>query len=137
MSIIYFSKILYHLPMVYVDGYVLAVPKANLQKYKKLAKKAGEMWMKHGALGYTECKGEDLGSSEWCKLPFPKVVKCKEDETVVFAFIQYKSRAHRDRVNAKVMKEMCEENPDHTPEDMPFDMKRMAFGGFESMVNLS
>ena len=122
--------------MTYVDGYVLAVPKKNLKKYKKMAKEAGEYWIKHGALQYSECVGEDLKSSDWCKLPFPKLMKCKPTETVIFAFVLYKSKAHRDRVNAKVKKDMMQDVEDCDDPDMPFDMKRMAYGGFESIVDL-
>lgn len=119
----------------YVDGFVLPVPKKNLGKYKKMAGEGGKIWMKHGALQYVECIGEDLESaSKWGCLPFPKMAKIKPNEIVVFSFIVYKSRTHRDRVNAKVMKD-SDMNPSKQKE-MPFEMKRMAVGGFEMIVDL-
>ncbi len=117
--------------MRYIDGFVLPLPKKNLKAYAKLAQMAGEVWKEHGALQYFECVGEDL-DTQWC-LPFPKLTKLKPGETVVFSWILYKSRAHRDKVNAKVMKD-----PRITEamkgKKMPFDMKRMAQGGFEVLV---
>ena len=89
--------------MRYVDGYVLPVPKKNMATYRRLAQKAGKIWKEHGALEYRECVGEDLAVE--CGLPFPKLVKLKPGETVVFAWIVFKSRAQRDKVNAKVMKD--------------------------------
>jgi uncharacterized protein YbaA (DUF1428 family) len=115
--------------MKYVDGFVLAVPKRNLQTYRRMAQIAGKVWRKHGALDYKECVGDDL-NTKW-GAPFPRMMKVKPGETVVFSYIVFKSRAHRDRVNAKVMKEMekmCESK------DMPFDMKRMVYGGFKVLV---
>lgn len=118
--------------MRYVDGYVLPVPKKNLQAYFRMAKKAGKIWREHGALEYRECAGDDLKVTGL--LPFPRLAKIKTDETVVFAWIVFKSRAHRNRVNAKVMKDprlkgLCDEK------SMPFDMKRMAYGGFKVVVD--
>jgi len=115
--------------MSYVDGYVLPVPKKNLAAYRKLAKLGARLWKKYGALEYFECVGDDLKVK--CGRPFPKLVKPKAGETVVFSFIVYKSRAHRDRVNAKVMKGM---DMSDMPKKMPFDMKRMTFGGFKAIV---
>ncbi len=117
----------------YVDGFVLVLPKKNLDTYVRIAQKAGKIWMEHGALEYRECVGEDLNIK--MGLPFPKLVKLKPSETVVFSWIVYKSRAHRDKVNSKVMKDK------RIIEDMknmesPFDMKRMAYGGFETIVEL-
>ena len=117
--------------MAYVDGFVLPVPKKKLSAYRRMAKKASRIWKEHGALEYRECAGDDLQVK--MGLPFGKLAKLKPGETVVFAWIAYKSRAHRDRVNAKVMKdkrvtEMCD------PNDMPFDFKRMAYGGFKVIV---
>ena len=117
--------------MNYVDGYVLPVPKKNLQVYRRIAQKAGKLWREHGAVEYCECAGDDL-HVKW-GVPFPKTSKAKPGETVVFAWIVFKSRAHRDSVNAKVMKDprlakMME------PVKMPFDMKRMAYGGFKLIV---
>ena len=120
--------------MSYVDGYVLAVPEKNMKVYKKMAKEAGEMWVRHGALNYVEALGDDLESSEWCKLPFTKLMKTKPGEVVIFAFVTYKNKAHRNQVNKRVMKE-CK-TIEH-PTEMPFDMKRMAFGGFKSFVDVS
>jgi uncharacterized protein YbaA (DUF1428 family) len=94
-----------------------------------MAKWGKRVWLKHGALDYQECVGDDL-KSKW-GIPFPRLAKLKPGETVVFSYIVYKSRAHRDRVNAKVMKEM-EKSP--MPKDMPFDIKRMAYGGFKIVV---
>lgn len=116
--------------MSYVDGYVLAVPEKNLKAYARMATMGAEVWMKHGALDYKECVGDDL-ETKWGK-PFPKTMKLKPGETVVFSWIVFKSRAHRDRVNAKVMKEMDEKMGD--TKDMPFDMKRMSYGGFKVLV---
>ncbi len=115
--------------MSYVDGYVLPVPKKNLKTYARMAKMGAATWMKHGALDYKECVGEDL-KAPW-GMPFTRVMKLKPGETVVFSYIVFKSRAHRDRVNAKVMKEM--ESMGAMPE-MPFDVKRMAYGGFKVLV---
>lgn len=115
--------------MSYVDGYVLAVPKKKLKAYRAMAKHGEKVWLKHGALEYKECAGDDL-KVKW-GVPFTRIMKCKPGETVVFSFIVYKSRAHRDQVNAKVMKEM-EKMP--MPKDMPFDVKRMAWGGFKTLV---
>lgn len=115
--------------MNYVDGFVLVVPKKKLAAYKKMAQVAGKVWKDHGALTYAESVGDDM-NVKW-GLPFPKLTKLKKTETVVFAYIVYKSRKHRDSVNAKVMKDERLKCP---PDDMPFDMKRMAFGGFQTIV---
>jgi len=116
----------------YVDGYVLPVPKKNLQAYRRMAQKAGTIWREHGALEYRECAGDALDVK--FGVSFPRRIKSKPGETVVFAWIVFKSRAHRDRVNAKVMKDpritgMCD------PKDMPFDVKRMVYGGFKVLVD--
>jgi uncharacterized protein YbaA (DUF1428 family) len=115
----------------YVDGYVIAVPKKNIAAYRKMAVLGGKMWMKHGALEYKECVGDDLKVKG--VMPFARTVKAKPNETVIFSFIVFKSRAHRDAVNAKVMKDPAMKAPD--PKDNPFDMKRMAYGGFKIIVN--
>jgi uncharacterized protein YbaA (DUF1428 family) len=115
--------------MSYVDGYILPVPKKNVRAYKRMAELGRKIWTKHGALDYKECAGDDL-VSKW-GTPFTRMMKLKPGETVVFASIVYKSRAHRDSVNAKVMKEM---NAIGAPKDMPFDMKRMVYGGFKTLV---
>lgn len=118
--------------MKYVDGYVLPVPKKNLQAYRRIAQKAWKIWREHGALEYRECAGDDL-DVKW-GVPFPRQIKLKPGETVVFAWIVFKSRAHRDRVNAKVMKDpRLAESMDL--KSMPFDMKRMVYGGFKVLVD--
>ena len=115
--------------MSYVDGYILPVPRKNLRAYKRMAEMGRKVWTKHGALDYKECAGDDL-VAKW-GTPFAKMMKLKPGETVVFAYIVYKSRAHRDAVNKKVMKDM---NAAGGPPDMPFDMKRMVYGGFKTLV---
>lgn len=121
--------------MSYVDGFVLAVPKKNLKAYARMAEAAGKIWIEHGALQFRECVGDDLDVKAGCGVSFKKLVKPKPGETVLFSFIVFKSRAHRDRVNAKVMKDprlgqMME------GKDMPFDVKRMAYGGFKVLVEV-
>ena len=129
--------------MPYVDGFVIAIPKKNLEDYKKMAEKGRDIWMKHGAVDYKECVGEDMnpnmdeiGVDENMKAgTFPQLVNAKEAEVVVFSYIVFKSRAHRDEVNAKVMSD-----PEMSPEafkdkPMPFEMNRMCYGGFESIVS--
>ncbi len=118
--------------MKYVDGFVLVVPKKNLKEYKKMATNAGKLWKKYGALDYKECVGDDLTPKD-VKYPFPKAMKVKEGETVVFSYIVYKSRKHRDAVNAKVMKDPIMDTYKDVP--MPFDMKRFSYGGFEVLVD--
>jgi uncharacterized protein YbaA (DUF1428 family) len=122
----------------YVDGFVLVVTKKNLTAYRKMAKDAGQIWMRHGALGYKECLGDDLhpDMGGYAFLPFPKMTKLKSSETVWFSYIEYKSKAHRDAVNKKVMREMKKQQkdkPEHM-DQMPFDMKRFAYGGFKVKV---
>jgi len=117
----------------YIDGFVLAIPKAKLAEYKKLATKAGHIWREHGALEYRECIADDVQSGKLTS--FPQSVKLKSDETVIFAWIVYKSRAQRDRVNKKAMADprlaaMAD------PKSLPFDGKRMFWGGFKTMVDL-
>jgi len=119
--------------MSYVDGFVLPVPKKNIEAYRKMASKAGEVWREYGALAYRECVADDVKAGEVTS--FPQAVKLQDDETVVFAWIVYESRAKRDEINEKVMKdprlnEMME------GKDMPFDAKRMFWGGFETLVEL-
>lgn len=118
--------------MSYADGFVLVVPKKRIADYRKMAKKAGKVWREHGALDYKECVGEDLKVK--FGVPFTKLAKSKPTETVVFAWIVYKSRKHRDQVNAKVMADP-RMNKMMDPTDMPFDMKRMTYGGFEVIVD--
>ena len=119
----------------YIDGFVLPVSKNKIAAYRKMAKEGAKMWKKYGALEYFECAGEDLNpkSTGMKFLTFPKIAKAKPSETVVFSFIVYKSRTHRDQVNAKVMKAMMSD-PKMEDMAMPFDMKRMAYGGFEAIV---
>ena len=117
--------------MPYVDGFIVAVPKKNLAAYVRMAKKVGKVWREHGALDYREWIAEDVKVGK--RTSFPRAVKLKPGETVVFAWITYKSRAQRDRINAKViadprLKSMMD------PKAMPFDGKRMIYGGFESLV---
>ncbi|MBA2527284.1 MAG: DUF1428 domain-containing protein [Pyrinomonadaceae bacterium] len=119
--------------MRYVDGFVLAVPQKNLPLYRSVAQKAGKIWQEHGALQYIEAAGDDLDVK--FGVSFPKTIKLKPGETVVISFILFKSRKDRDRVNAKVMadprmKKMMEKGP------MPFDVKRMVYGGFKLLVDL-
>ena len=119
--------------MAYVDGFVLPLPKANLGKYREIASKAGAVWREHGALSYHECIAEDVKPGKLTS--FPQAVQLEPDEIVVFSWIVYESRARRDEINAKVMndprlKSMMD------PASMPFDGKRMIFGGFETLIEL-
>ena len=118
--------------MPYVDGFVVPVPKKKLNAYKSLARKAGKIWKEHGALEFHECVADDVKPGKWTS--FPQSVKLKPDETVVFSWITYKSRAHRDRVNAKVMKDPRLAKM-MNPKEMPFDGKHMIFGGFKVMLS--
>ncbi len=114
----------------YVDGYVIPIKKKNLKTYKKMAKLGCKVWMEHGALTYYECVGTDM-NGPW-GLGFPKMCKLKSDETVIFAFVVYKSKAHRDSVNKRVMKD-----PRMDPsqfKSIPFEMKRFSSGGFKVLV---
>jgi uncharacterized protein YbaA (DUF1428 family) len=115
--------------MSYVDGYILPIPKKQLKAYRRMAEMGRKAWMKHGAVDYKESAGDDL-AAKW-GTSFKRAMKLKPGETVVFAYVVFKSRAHRDRVNAKVMKEMNEMGGS---KDMPFDVKRMVYGGFKTMV---
>lgn len=119
--------------MKYVDGFVIPCPKRGLVDYKKLARKAAKIWMDHGALDYYECVGEDMKTK--FGIPFPKLAATKPSEAVIFAFIVYKSRKHRDAVNKKVMEDPRMEKlcSGHGAE-MPFDVSRMSYGGFDVMV---
>jgi uncharacterized protein YbaA (DUF1428 family) len=116
----------------YVDGFVLPVPKRNAGAYRQIARKAGKIWREHGALAYVECIADDVKPGKWTS--FPQSVKLKPNEVVWFSWIVYKSRRHRDRVNAKVMKDkrMAAMNGGA----MPFDGKRMIYGGFKAMVEM-
>ena len=117
--------------MPYVDGFVLAVPKANLEAYQALARKAGSIWKEHGALAYVECLGDDVPYGELTS--FPRAVQATEDEIVGFAWIVYESRAQRDAVIAKVM---ADPRLKDSMSNMPFDTKRMIYGGFETFLQL-
>ncbi|MBL8543335.1 MAG: DUF1428 family protein [Hyphomonadaceae bacterium] len=117
--------------MSYVDGFVLAVPKANLERYKAMAKLAGSVWMEHGARAYVEAAADDVPMGELTS--FPRAVQAKDDELVVFSYVVYESRAHRDEVMTKVMADprlKCD------VEGMPFDGKRMFLGGFQPFLEL-
>lgn len=117
--------------MRYVDGYVVPVPKKNVAAYRRMAQKAGKVWRDHGALEFVECVADDVKPGK--QTSFPQSVKLKAGETVVFSWIVFKSRAHRDRVNAKVMKDPRLGNM-MDPKAMPFDAKRMFWGGFKVLV---
>jgi uncharacterized protein YbaA (DUF1428 family) len=119
--------------MAYVDGFVVPVPKKNLRAYRRLARKAGKIWREHGALEFRECVADDVKVGKWTS--FPRSVKLKSGETVVFSWITYKSRSHRDRVNAKVMKDKRLAKM-MDPKAMPFDGKRMVYGGFKVLLDV-
>lgn len=118
--------------MSYVDGFVVPVPKKNVEAYRKISRKAGKVWMEYGALEYIECVGDDVPPGKITS--FPLSVKLKKDEVVIFSWILYKSRKHRDAVNKKVMADprIAAMGPD----SMPFDAKRMIYGGFKPIVDL-
>ena len=118
----------------YVDGFVVPVLKKKLKHYFKIAQQAGKVWRDHGALDYKECLGDDLTSASAFCMPFPKGIRLKTGETVVFSFIVYKSKAHRDKVNAKVMNDPRITGMITQP--MPFDMRKMSHGGFDVLVDL-
>jgi len=119
--------------MPYTDGFIVAVPRKNIAAYRKMSTKSGKVWREYGALDYREWVADDVKVGKWTS--FPRAVKLKPGEVVVFAWITYKSRASRDRINAKVMadprlKSMMD------PKAMPFDPKRMIYGGFEGLVKV-
>jgi uncharacterized protein YbaA (DUF1428 family) len=117
----------------YIDGFVLVVPKSKIEEYKKMAESGRNMWMKHGALEYYESRGDDLVPQEMGgekALAFTEMIGSKDDETVWFSFIVFESKEHRDEVNAKVMEEMNKQMEGNNDMSVPFDMKRMAYGGF-------
>jgi uncharacterized protein YbaA (DUF1428 family) len=118
--------------MHYVDGFVVPVPRASLEAYREIAQRAGEIWMEYGALQYWECVGDDVQPGKLTS--FPQSVQLEDDEVVVFAWIAYPSRAERDRINELVMKDP--RLADMKPEDMPFDGKRMFWGGFAGLVEM-
>jgi uncharacterized protein YbaA (DUF1428 family) len=118
--------------MAYVDGFIVPVPKKNLAAYRKMAKKAGAIWREYGAIEFRECVADDVKVGKWTS--FPRSVKLKPGETVVFSYITYKSRAQRDRINAQVMKDPRLAKM-MNPKAMPFDGKRMIWGGFKVMLD--
>lgn len=121
----------------YVDGFVLVVPKGKEDEYQKMAEGGRDSWMKHGALQYFECKGNDLKQQEMGDMKsraFKDMAGAGDDENVWFSFIVFESKEHRDEVNAKVMAEMGEEYDQQTDFEMPNDMQKMAYGGFEVAV---
>ena len=118
--------------MAYVDGFVLAVPRRKLATYRRISRAAGKVWLEHGALEYRECAGDDLNVKSG--VPFPTLAKARAGETVVFSWIVYKSRASRDRVVARVMKDP--RIVKSMKEPMPFDAKRMSYGGFRLLVDM-
>ena len=120
--------------MPYVDGFVIPIPKKKVEEYRRIARKAGRIWLEYGALEYRECIGEDLDNPMGDS--FPRRMRVKRGETVAFSWIVYRSRTHRDRVNRRVMKDprlaaMMD------PDDQPFELKRMVYGGFETIVDLT
>jgi uncharacterized protein YbaA (DUF1428 family) len=121
----------------YVDGFVLVIPNDKGEEYQKMAESGRDSWMKHGALAYYECRGDDLAPQEMGNektRAFPDMTGARGDQTVWFSFIIFKSKKHRDEVNAKVMKEMGEKAEEYKDRVMPFDMKQMAYGGFQVVV---
>ena len=119
--------------MSYVDGFVVPVPKKKLKAYRNMAAKAGKLWREYGATGFYECAADDVSKGK--RTSFPRSVKLKSNETVIFSFIIYRSRAERDRINAKVMKDPRLAKMMNV-KDVPFDMKRMIYGGFKTIVKL-
>ena len=120
--------------MPYVDGFVIPVPKKKLAAYRRMSRRAGKVWMEHGALEYRECAGDDLNVKG--VLTFPKAIKPKPGETIVFSWIVFKSRKDRDRVNAKVIADPRLAKM-MSPKSMPFDVKRMLYGGFRTIVDFT
>ncbi len=121
----------------YIDGFVIVIPKDKKDEYKKMAEEGKNSWMKHGALEYYECRGEDMKPQEMGDQKtrsFPEMTGANENEEVWFSFIVFKSKEHRDEVNAKVMAEMSELMSDQNEMQMPFDMHKMAYGGFQSEI---
>ncbi len=121
----------------YVDGFVLVVPKGKAEEYQKMAEEGKESWMKHGALAYFECKGDDLKQQEMGDLKsrsFTEMAGASEEDDVWFSFIVFESKEHRDEVNKKVMAEMDEAYKDQSEFVSPFQMSQMAYGGFEAVV---
>lgn len=121
----------------YVDGFVFVVPNSKTEEYKKMAEMGRETWLKCGAIGYYECRGDDMKAKDMgggAMKSFPELVEANEGETPWFSFVMFKSREHRDEVNAKVMEEMGKHAEEMAGMEMPFDMKRMVYGGFQVEV---
>ena len=119
--------------MPYVDGFIVPLPRKNLKAYRAMAKKAGKVWREHGALDYKECIADDVKMGKWTS--FPRSVKLKKNETVVFSYVVYKSRKDRDRIHALTMKDKRLASMTG-PKSLPFDGKRMIFGGFKVFLDL-
>jgi len=119
--------------MAYIDGFVVPVPKKNLDAYRRVARKAGKIWRSHGALDYVECVADDVKPGKYTS--FPQSVKLKPNEVVWFSWIVYKNRKHRDSVNKKVMKDPRMKSM-MNPKSMPFDGKRLIYGGFKVVIDL-
>lgn len=117
--------------MAYVDGFVLVIPKKSVKAYTRVARKAGKIWREYGALDYWECVGDDMKAPGL--IPFPKLAKAKPSEAVVFSWVVYKSRADRNRIMKKIMTDPRMSSVD--PATMPFDLKRLAYGGFKPLVH--
>jgi len=121
---------------LYVDGFLIPIAKKNVEAYRRVSQRAGKIWRELGALEYRECAGNDLKATKGMGVSFPRRVQAKPGETVILSWIVYKSRAHRDRVNKKVMKDPRIAKMMTDPKAMPFDVKRMAYGGFEVIVDV-
>lgn len=119
--------------MSYVDGFVIVVPKAKMKVYTKMAKEGKETWMKFGAVSYMECVGDDL-KSLYGGLEYPDMIKAKKTDNIIFSFIVFKNKKHRDSVNKKVHAFFAKKYTDPKDQEMPFDMKHMAYGGFKAFV---
>ena len=117
--------------MAYVDGFVVVCPKKKVDAYRRISRKAGKIWKEFGALDYKECVADDIAVK--FGTPFAKLAKLKPGETVIFSWIVYKTKKQRDAINKKVM---ADPRLKMTPEDMPFDLKRMSYGGFKTIVDL-
>jgi uncharacterized protein YbaA (DUF1428 family) len=119
--------------MAYIDGFIVPVPKKKIKAYRNMARKAGKIWREHGALEFRECVADDVKMGK--RTSFPRSVQLKSGETVMFSYIVFKSRAERDRVNARVMKDKRLASM-MDPGAMPFDAKRMIYGGFKTLIDL-
>ena len=121
--------------MPYVDGFVIPIPKRKVAAYRRMARQAGKIWRKFGAVEFRECVGDDL-NTKGMGVAFPRLAKVRKGETVLFSWIVYKSKEHRNRVNARVMKDPTIAKMMKDPKAMPFDSKRMSYGGFKVIVDL-